>query len=691
MNVDSRISKMFSAGGKIAYSNELNNAATPSGSLNGEAFGTAGLGRIVLVNAPNVAPYNLNGTYNISASNVVGPMSNSIAQVGFYNPQVLLDLNRSNSETNHIQANVNLQFRPFNWLMFKTVYGIDYLLVDNEVFQTPIHGDGFTPIGNASSTESKNKRWVWTNLLQIDKTFGKHTISAIAGQEQDRRNFVGFGVNRTSISDPAYNVIQAGWTINNTAGTAGSLGENYLLSYFGQGSYDYNKKYFIFASLRRDEYSAFARKKQTFYGVSGKWEVTREDFWKSKFISTLSLRASYGKVGNTAGIGDYVTFSTYGSGLYGGLATQPFNQAGNPNLQWETSKKTDVGFNLGLFRDRILIDFAYFNNDISDLILNVPQAPSTGVPNAIPTNVGTMWNKGMELSVTLQVLRGKNFSWSTTLNHTTTKNKVTSLAPGLSEVLTSTSGLETVSRTAPGYSAGYIWVVRTGGVDPQTGRRILINKNGQKVLYQFFAPAGQFNYSNPDGTQYKVNGVAATVTQAADGVMLANALPKFFGGIDNNFRWKDFDLNVLLTYQGGFYVYYGTHAGLFDQRFWNNSVDVLKGWRKPGDITDIPKPIYGDNVSNGSGLPMDWNVFKGDFVKLKTVSLGYTVPVSLTNKAKINSIRFYISGQNLAIFTKYPGPDPEVSSNGNTNTAQGIDRNTIANGRTVIFGVNVNF
>ncbi|HEY9662254.1 MAG TPA: hypothetical protein V6C65_27680, partial [Allocoleopsis sp.] len=309
----------------------------------------------------------------------------------------------------------------------------------------------------------------------------------------------------------------------------------------------------------------------------------------------------------------------------------------------------------------------------------------------IPTNVGTMYNKGFELSISANPFRSKNFNWSTTLNYSYNKNMVTSLAPGLSEVLTSTSGLETVSRTAVGYSAGYIWVARTGGVDPATGRRILINKNGQKVLYQFYAPAGQFNWSNPDGTQYKVNGVAATVTQAADGVMYANSLPKYLGGWDNTFKWKDFDLNVLLTYQGGFSIYYGTHAGLFDQRFWNNSIDVLKGWRKPGDVTDIPKPIYGDNVSNGSALSMDWNVFKGDFVKLKSMSLGYSIPTTILSKVKISTLRIYISGQNLAIFTKYPGPDPEVSSNGNEQKAQSIDRNTIANGRTVTFGVNVTF
>jgi len=126
-------------------------------------------------------------------------------------------------------------------------------------------------------------------------------------------------------------------------------------------------------------------------------------------------------------------------------------------------------------------------------------------------------------------------------------------------------------------------------------------------------------------------------------------------------------------------------------RFWNNHVDVLTAWSKPGDVTTVPRPVYGDNVSNGSGLPMSYNAFKGDFVKLKNVTLSYTFAQSLLNKVKISSARLFVSGQNLAIFTKYPGPDPEVSSNGTSNTAQGVDRNTIANGRTILFGLNIGF
>jgi TonB-dependent starch-binding outer membrane protein SusC len=698
-NVDSRVNNWFTVGGKISYSNEKNLAANSSGSLPGEGFATAGLGRIPLVTAPNVAPYKNDGSYNIEnpAANSVGRMNNSVT-VGFYNPVVVLDLNRQNSESNHIQSNIYLQVKPVKWLTLRTMYGVDYLFVDNESFLNPIHGDGFSATGSASSTFGKFKRWVWTNTAQFDNTFSeKHNVSLLIGSEQDRRTNEGFGLNRQTLSDPAFNVIQAGWVTPNTSGLA--YGENYLLSYFGRLNYDFKKKYFFTVNGRIDEYSALASKRHTFYGVSGGWEISKEKFWETSGIANVfnnfRIRSSFGTVGNTSGIGDYVIYSSYGSGLYGGLPTLQFNFAGNPNLQWETSEKFDLGINFGMLKDRLQVEATYYKNDISDLILNVPQAPSTGLPNAIPTNVGTMYNKGFEFGITANPFRGKDFNWTSTLNITTNKNEVTSLAPGITEILTATSGLETVSRTAVGYSLGYLWLVRNGGVDPQTGRRILLNKAGQQVLYSFYqnTGAGIYNWINPDGTRYSEPGqpVGVGVTQAKDGVMFGNTIPKAYGGWDNTFRYKNFDLNVLLTYQLGFWVYYGTWAGLHDQRFWNNHRDVLKAWSKPGDIATVPKPMYGDNVSNGSALPMSYNAFKGDFVKVKNVTLAYNIPARVANKAKLASARLYVAGQNLWIITDYPGPDPEVSSNGNGNTNQGIDRNTIANGRNFVIGLNVTF
>jgi hypothetical protein len=298
-----------------------------------------------------------------------------------------------------------------------------------------------------------------------------------------------------------------------------------------------------------------------------------------------------------------------------------------------------------------------------------------------------MYNKGLEIAINATPIQGRDFSWTSSFNISFNKNEVTSLAPGLDELTFQTSGNELTNKTLPGYSLGQLFVVRTGGIDPETGRRIFYTKEGNPVLYQHYvAPgSGQFNWSNPDGTSHR------PISQAADGVIYAPTQPKSYGGWDNTFRYKDFELNALITYQTGFYIYYGTQAGLRDQRYWNNEVGVLNAWQKPGDITAYPKAYYGDNVSNGSTMPISENVVKGDFLKLRNLTLAYTLPANLVKKAGMANGRFYISAQNLAMLTSYPGSDPETSSNGGSNSGQGVDRNNVANARTITVGLNVGF
>ena len=691
-NIDSKLNDYISIGGKLSFSNEKNLAAISSGSLNGEAYGTAGVARTALVNAPNVSPFNNDGSYNLGAT-FVGPGNNVVSgnQVGFYNFAQILELNRENNELNHTQSNIYVQVNPFKWLNLKSVYGIDYIDSDNDIFYNPVHGPGQGVGGEGLGIFRKRKNWTWTNTAQATYETNNHNFNLLLGQEQQRNTVTGYGIDRQGLTDPAYDVVQAGYTLNNFS--SGAYGENYLLSYFGRLNYNYAGKYFLSGNLRQDEYSALGVKKGTFWGASAGWEITKEDFWTSSSLSntfsSLKLRGSYGKVGNIAGIGDYATFSTFGSGLYGGLATSIYSAAGNKELTWETSKKTDIGINFGILRDRITLEAAYYRNNINGLILNVTQSPSTGLPSSVATNIGSMYNKGFEFNLNSTPVQSSAFTWNNNFNISFNKNEVTELAPGLTEIITptgSTATGENVNRTAPGYSVGYLYVVRTAGVDPATGRRIFLNGAGRAVTYQHIVPTGASNWT------YLDNGATAPAINAGtDAKMYKNSAPKIYGGFDNTFRYKGFDLNVLLTYQLGFYVSYGTNAGLHDQRYWNNAVDVLQRWQKPGDVTNFPRAVYTDNVSYGNTIPLDINVFKGDFMKVRNVGLGYTIPKSAFGRTKINNLRIYAAGQNLAIWTKYPGPDPEVSSNGTSATGQGSDRNSGPNARTYTLGLSLGF
>ena len=492
---------------------------------------------------------------------------------------------------------------------------------------------------------------------------------------------------RQTLSDDFFTVIQGGFNTPLTAGLG--LGENYLYSTFGRANYDFKKKYFVAGSFRRDGYSAFAEglKYGNFYSFSGGWDISRENFWSglSKVINSFKLRGSYGRVGNIAGIGDFSSYSFFsGTSLYNGGPTLIFSQAGNNQLTWETSNKTDIGFSFGMWNNLITGEVAYYKNNIDGLLLGVPNSPSTGMPNQVLQNVGSMQNHGVEVTLNASPFKGKNFSWNTSFNFTYNTNKVLSLAPGVNFITTATS-LETPSITLPGYPVGMIYVIETRGVDAATGRRIFVRADGRELLYNHAAPTASRWTFRDDGT------VAPPINPGLDQKPWKNSAPKYYGGFDNTFRYDNFELNALLTYQLGFYVYNGTRASVLDQRFWNSTTEVLKRWQKPGDVTNIPRLVYGDNISNGSGQPISENAQKGDFLKVRSLTLGYNLPSSLISKAGLSSMRFYLSGQNLAIITDYQGPDPEVSSNGNGNLNQGVDRNTVANGRVITVGLNVGF
>jgi TonB-linked SusC/RagA family outer membrane protein len=694
-NVDHKVNKYVTVGAKISYSNSQNLAATGSGSAGTDAFSITGLGRIGLVLPPNISPYNADGTYNLNG-NTLGIGANKGIGIGYYNILPIIDLNRSNNELNQINSNVYLQIKPLPGLTFKTQYGIDYLFRDIDIYQNPLQGDGITT-ASATAAFAKNKSWVWDNTLQYDHTFGgAHSLSVLLGNEQNALSTRGFGINRTVISDPAFDVVQAGFSTNTPSSML--YADSYIASFFGRLNYDYNKKYYLSATIRQDEASQFGNdnKKGYFPGGAIAWEVAREGFWKSihadQIFSSFKLRASYGKVGNNS-LGAYDSYGLYATGLYNGSGTLYFNQTGNPALQWENIKTLDLGANLGFLNNRLTVEATYYKKNIDDLILQVPVAPSSGLPSRPSVNVGSMYNRGFEFSINADAVHTSSFSWAPSFNISFNKNEVTSLAEGVTRLTTATSGSETTNITEVGHPIGNLYIVRTDGVDPATGRRIFLDKSGRQVLYQSVIPkingvATGFQWEYTDGTR------APAITQSADAVNYKQTAPKLYGGFSNNFTFKGFDLNVLMTFQAGGWTYYGTNAGLRDQRFWNNSVDILNRWTTPGQVTDIPKLYQNDNVSNGSSLPISANVFKSDFIKVKSLSFGYTLPKTVVNKLGIANLRLYVSGYNLLTFTNYPGPDPEVSSNGAaaaSNAAQGVDRNTAGNQRTMTAGFSVKF
>ena len=355
-------------------------------------------------------------------------------------------------------------------------------------------------------------------------------------------------------------------------------------------------------------------------------------------------------------------------------------------MSWETSKKTDVGLNFGLFGDRLTGEITYFQNLIDGLILPVPQSPSKGIPgNSISTNIGSMLNSGWEFSLNGTVFKNSKLKWTSNFNIAFMHNEVKSLDETNSDIFGLTGGLEQTNVIRVGESVGSLNVVETAGVNPLTGRRIFINGKGEKVQYNHVVPSGQSRWTYLDGSP------ATAVNLNSDGKIFGPTLPKWFGAWDNTFSAYGIDLNIQVQYSGGNYIYNGSKAGLRDQRFWNNHTDVLTRWQKEGDVTDVPRVVFGDNVSNGSAIQISENVEKGDFLRIRNLTLGYNFPKDWLTKANMTNARLFVSVTNAFLFTNYSGTDPEISTNGNSSLAPGVDRNTVPMARTLLVGLNVGF
>jgi TonB-dependent starch-binding outer membrane protein SusC len=695
MNINHQATKWMSVGGNVQYTNTITNS--PNAATFG-AFATSGLGRLPIVLAPNIPVRNPDGSPAIDAPNNRATTGNNFANavgLNWANPLYDIEQNTSRSSTDRILGNFFIEVRPIKGLAIRSTYGIDRLNVEDNTFRVRAHGDGF-PLGTSFNSYQRNFLWNWQNTATYAKTFAeKHSLNLLAATEVQKFVLDGWGGSRQGIADDFFTSYQGNFTTNNPP-IANIQTQNGLLSYFGRANYAFDEKYLFSATVRRDGYSALSANNKfgTFGAVSAGWRLSEEKFFKNlkwDFITDFKFRGSYGITGNT-NIPNFGSLNFYGSGLYGELPTWVFNQAGNPNLKWETSRKTDLGFDAAFFNDRITVEFAYYLNNISDLIIGNPQPPSKGIPNnSILTNIGSMRNSGIEITLNTVNIDKGGFKWTSSFNLTTNENVVNALNQDNADIQFTTGGLELTSIARVGHPVGSIFAVPSMGVNSENGRAMFMNAAGRIIQYNHAAPAAS-RWTFVD------NGQNAPAPTATDRVIAGNTNPRFFGGLDNTFRFKGFDLGIFLQYAFGFYNYNGTRAGLLDQRMWNNSTEVLGRWRQPGDQATVPRLVYTDNFSNGSAFAITRNVERGDFVRLRNLSLGYTLPGSILKKLSLSNARIYAQVQNAFVITNYTGSDPEVSTNGNsglgataTNIGAGVDRNTFPQARTYAFGINITF
>ena len=384
----------------------------------GSNFAVGGFPRLALINAPNLPMYNEDGTPYYLAQGL-GYGGNTVFST-FSNPAAILSLgNGLSSDVTRFIGVFYAEATPLKGLSLKTQYGVDYARIEEQRFWSPLHGDGVNSKGLANAYNTKNNRWTWTNTATYNFSLGQNNFNLLAGTEASERNNSRWTAQRKDLQDDKFVVFQGPF---GSATAGGSLSNNTMVSYFGRINYDYASKYIVSLNYRRDGYSALSEKNRwgNFGGVSAAWRVSEEGFFKPlrNVVDDLKIKGSYGVVGNTD-IYDYASKSFYSSYNYGINGTYGLAQIADPNLKWESSEKYSIGFNARLL-DRISVDFDYYYTKSSDLILDVPQSPSKGIPgNIITTNAGKMKNSGIELTVSADVIRNSQFTWETSFNITT--------------------------------------------------------------------------------------------------------------------------------------------------------------------------------------------------------------------------------------------------------------------------------
>ncbi len=566
-------------------------------------------------------------------------------------------LNRDIRETNNYNAKTYVDLTLAEGLTFRTNLTYEEQNFYQSTFRNKLVGDG-APGGDASKTYTRTATIGFNQLVNYKTSFGDHNVELLFGHEsQDLKIDQLYGNRAGLIVDGNTELINF-VTTTNLGSTVDKLKEE---SYFGRANYNFANKYFFSTSLRRDGSSRFGPdfKWGTFWSVGGSWSIIKEKFMEDiKWVDNLKLRTSYGELGNSRGIG-YYPFQALFALDFNNQGESGFlrSSLGNPELQWETSKNFDVALEFGLF-ERLNGSVEFYNKESSNLLFDVPVALSDGIASR-RANIGTLFNRGIEVSLSYDIFKKEDFRWNINVNASTLQNEFTFLPQ--EEIINGTKKLK-VGRSLFDY-----WIRDWYGVDPTDGSGLFVADD-----------------ANASGVR-TVNGVAVTpFANNAKYHYAGSVIPDLTGSISNTLSYKDFDLNFLFTYQIGGDNLDFNYAGIMSSGGYgaSKSTDILNRWQKPGDVTDVPRLDAG--FSSEWGATSDRWLTDASFLNLRQVNLSYNLPTDLANKLKMSSVKFFANAENLFSLNARKGFNLQQAFSGNTS-------NAYTPSRVLSMGVNLKF
>ena len=660
-----------------------------NGVMNGEnSLGGVGFAGTRML--PNVDVYNPNDPtgYNIDAENrkALGRGGNlSYIDNGVQNIVWALDNNVNRTTNTRVIGGGWGEITFMDGLTFKTQAGLDIANVRDYMYWDTESGDGYGYGGLISEVNSTYATWNWQNVLNFTRTFNSvHNLTATAVQEYTHSETEYMDGSVYELSDPFFSE----HIISNTFGqkdVGGWKSENGLASYMFRANYNYDSKYYIGASIRYDGLSKLPKDTRwgTFWGASAAWRLSREKFWTdapvNEWFNDLRLRASYATIGNSALGSDYPYLGTYGAKLVGPMAGIAWNVMGNNNLKWETTETFDIGLDGALFNNRLTFEIAYWQKNSKDLVLQVPTPPTMGIPNNYYyDNIGKIKNSGFELTVGGTIINTKDWNWHSDINFSTVNNTVKVLYGG-------TDIIDNYTIIREGESFQSLYGYDYYGVNAANGNPIWRKADGSLVQFDTF---GAYDYAEYDPSNPEDVSKPSSLTND-DRKILGKSMPTWYGGWNNTVTFRDFDLNVFFRFSGGNKLMNASRqSSLLNMDFANNGTEILGRWVSPEQPGDgmTPKIGYGDgNALFNDGFSDSHFVENASYLKLATLTLGYTIPKTIVSKLGMSKIRLYLQGQNLFTITGYSGLDPETQSR------NGVDWNGMPQQRSFTFGANVTF
>ena len=611
-NADINANRWLKVGANLMLSFDKRSLAeTTSNSVYNAAF-------MSLLSLPYETPYDENG----NERHIIN---------GYPNPNYMIQTHPSDGKNLRINGSAYVQINPVKNLNIKSQLGVDGYAYWSQAFGLASYERSLYN-GTVSRAHQNGATITSTTTIDYNFDFGNpdHQLYLLAGQEGIRSNALTFTAARGGQINDALMMLSTG---TGTSSVSDSASSSIFCSWFGRAEYSYAGKYTFDASVRRDASSRFGAKNRAgiFYSFGALWNLKKERFLiNNDVISNLNFKVSYGTQGN-AGISDFAHYSHLATTTYGDVVGLYNASRGNEELGWETQKLFTVGVNIE-FLKRIRLEASFYNRKTDDLLMDVPE-PSTSGYLSTPRNVAAMVNRGIDLTLNVDIFQNKDWyvNFSATFNYN--KNEIKRLFNGLDEYVISSAGV----RYAVGENAFDLYMQKYAGVDSETG-------------------APQWEVIDADGNRSVTNDFNNATLQMLDKPWMA----PLTGGFGVNARWKGISLGADFVWNYGKYLINNALIFLEDPSYagtFNRSKRLLHMWRQPGDVTDIP--AYGYATQFDSSIVED-----ASFLRLKNLTIAYDFPKKLIARSGfLSGVKVYFTSRNLFTLTGYSGYDPEVDSN----------------------------